>query len=159
MKLSEVLKGVSYECGSFTDTDIKDIAYDSRKTGEGIMFVCLVGVNADGHKYALSAYEKGSRVFLCEKDVDLPEDAIAIKVTDTRAALAQISCNFFRHPSKELSLIGITGTKGKTTTSYYLKEILDGNEISIFSKRGGNTILCRGESGGNVGFNAKLTIK
>ena len=53
MKLSEVLNGVSYECGKFIDAEIKDIAYDSRKTGDGIMFVCLVGVNADGHKYAL----------------------------------------------------------------------------------------------------------
>ena len=129
MKLSEVLQGVSYECGSFTDTDIKDIAYDSRKTGEGIMFVCLVGVNADGHKYALSAYEKGSRVFLCEKDVDLPVDAVIIKVEDTRAALASVSCNFFRHPSKELSLIGITGTKGKTTTAHIVKFVLESGGI------------------------------
>lgn len=129
MKLSEVLKGVSYECGNFTDTDIKDIAYDSRKTGEGIMFVCLVGVNADGHKYALSAYEKGSRVFLCEKDVDLPVDAVIIKVEDTRAALASVSCNFFRHPSKELSLIGITGTKGKTTTAHIVKFVLESGGI------------------------------
>ena len=129
MKLSEVLQGVSYECGSFTDTDIKDIAYDSRKTGEGIMFVCLVGVNADGHKYALSAYEKGSRVFLCEKDVHLPVDAVIIKVEDTRAALASVSCNFFRHPSKELSLIGITGTKGKTTTAHIVKFVLESGGI------------------------------
>ncbi|MBR2079023.1 MAG: UDP-N-acetylmuramoyl-L-alanyl-D-glutamate--2,6-diaminopimelate ligase [Clostridia bacterium] len=129
MKLSEVLKGVSYECGNFTDTDIKDIAYDSRKTGEGIIFVCLVGVNADGHKYALSAYENGSRVFLCEKDVDLPVDAVIIKVEDTRAALASVSCNFFRHPSKELALIGITGTKGKTTTAHIVKFVLESGGI------------------------------
>ncbi len=129
MKLSEVLNGVSYECEKFTDTEIRDIAYDSRKTGEGIMFVCLVGVNADGHKYALSAYEKGSRVFLCEKDVDLPEDAVVIKVEDTRAALASVSCNFFRHPSKELSLIGITGTKGKTTSAHIVKFVLESGGI------------------------------
>lgn len=129
MKLSEVLNGVSYECGKFIDAEIKDIAYDSRKTGEGIMFVCLVGVNADGHKYALSAYEKGSRAFLCEKDVDLPGDAVIIKVEDTRAALASVSCNFFRHPSKELSLIGITGTKGKTTTAHIVKFVLESGGI------------------------------
>lgn len=129
MKLSEVLKGVSYECGNFTDTDIKDIAYDSRKTGEGIMFVCLVGVNADGHKYVQSAYDKGSRVFLCEKAVQLPDDAVVIMVEDTRATLALISCNFFRHPSKELSLIGITGTKGKTTTAHIVKFVLESGGI------------------------------
>ena len=124
MKLSEVLNSVVYECGKFTDCEIKDIAYDSRKTGEGIMFVCLVGVNADGHKYVQSAYDKGSRVFLCEKAVQLPDDAVVITVNDTRATLALISCNFFRHPSKELKLIGITGTKGKTTSAHIVKFVL-----------------------------------
>lgn len=146
MKLSEVLKGVSYECGKFTDTEIKDIAYDSRKTGDGIMFVCLVGVNADGHRYVSSSYEKGSRVFLCEKKVDLPDDAVVIKVTDTRAALAIVSCNFFRHPSKELSLIGITGTKGKTTSAHIVKFVLEsgGIKTGIIGTVGasfGNTVL------------------
>ena len=66
MKLSEILKGLSYNCSNFTDCEIKDIAYDSRKCGEGILFVCLVGAFTDGHKYIQSAYEKGSRFFLCE---------------------------------------------------------------------------------------------
>ncbi len=129
MKLSEVLNSVVYECGKFTDCEIKDIAYDSRKTGKGIMFVCLVGVNADGHKYVQSAYDKGSRVFLCEKAVDLPDDAVVIKVEDTRAVLATISCNFFRHPSRELKLIGITGTKGKTTSAHIVKFVLESGGI------------------------------
>ncbi|MBO7318808.1 MAG: UDP-N-acetylmuramoyl-L-alanyl-D-glutamate--2,6-diaminopimelate ligase, partial [Clostridia bacterium] len=90
MKLSEILKGLSYTCSNFTDCEIHDIAYDSRKCGEGILFVCLVGAFTDGHKYIQSAYEKGSRVFLCEKEVDLPEDAVVIISDNTRSALAKI---------------------------------------------------------------------
>ena len=146
MKLSEVLNSVVYECGNFVDHEIKDIAYDSRKTGEGIMFVCLVGVNADGHKYVQSAYDKGSRVFLCQKDVELPSDAVVIQVEDTRAALATVSCNFFRNPSKELKLIGITGTKGKTTSAHIVKFVLEsgGVKTGIIGTVGasfGDTIL------------------
>lgn len=129
MKLTEVLKGISYKCKNFVDREINDIAYDSRKTGEGIIFVCLIGVNADGHKYVRSAYDKGSRVFVCQNGVDLPPDAVVISVADTRAVLAKMSCNFFRHPSKELALIGITGTKGKTTSAHIVKFVLESGGI------------------------------
>ncbi len=129
MILSEVLKGIDYDCENFIDSEIKDIAYDSRKTGEGIIFVCLVGFSADGHKYAESAYKKGSRVFICERDLSLPTDAVIIKVEDSREILARMSCNFFRNPSKELSLIGITGTKGKTTSAHIVKFVLESGGI------------------------------
>ncbi len=129
MTLCEILNGLDYTSENFRDAEIKDIAYDSRKAGEGIIFVCLQGAFADGHKYALSAYEKGSRVFLCSKDIEVGEDAVIIKVCDTRAALAHISCNFFRHPSREMSVIGITGTKGKTTVAHIVKSVLDSGNI------------------------------
>ncbi len=125
MLLSLILKDVSYNCSNFEDREIKDIAYDSRKAGEDIIFVCLTGAFADGHSYARSAYDKGSRVFLCEKQVSLPDDAIIITVADTRAELARISCNFFSNPSKDIAVIGITGTKGKTTTAHIVKSVLD----------------------------------
>lgn len=125
MKLSEILKGLACTAENFRDEEIKDIAYDSRKSGEDILFVCLVGAFTDGHNYALSAYEKGSRVFLCEKKVDLPDDALIIITENTRSALAKISCNFFRNPSKELCVIGITGTKGKTTSAHLVKFVLE----------------------------------
>ncbi|MBR5437359.1 MAG: UDP-N-acetylmuramoyl-L-alanyl-D-glutamate--2,6-diaminopimelate ligase [Clostridia bacterium] len=125
MKLSEILKGLSFSSAEYEDREIKDIAYDSRKAGDDIIFVCLTGAFADGHKYAQSAYEKGSRVFVCEKDVTLPGDALIIKVENTRAALAKMSCNFFRNPSKEIDVIGITGTKGKTTVAHLIKFVLD----------------------------------
>lgn len=129
MKLSEILKGLDYTAENFCDVEIKDIAYDSRKSGEGILFVCLVGAFTDGHKYALSAYEKGSRVFLCEKKVELPDDALVIITENTRSALAKISCNFFSNPSEELCVIGITGTKGKTTSAHLVKFALEAGGI------------------------------
>ena len=129
MKLSEILKGLSYTCNNFTDYEIKDIAYDSRKCGEGILFVCLVGAFTDGHKYIQSAYEKGSRFFLCEREVALPEDAVVIIPDNTRSALAKISCNFFRYPSRDIRVIGITGTKGKTTTAHIVKFLLEAGGI------------------------------
>lgn len=129
MKLSEALKGLEYSTQNFTDCEITDIAYDSRKAGDGIVFVCLEGAFTDGHKYAASAYEKGSRVFLCSKDVELCSDATIIRVCDTRAALAKMSCNFFRNPSREIAVIGITGTKGKTTVAHIVKSVLEAGGI------------------------------
>ncbi len=125
MILSEILRDVEYSCADFRDTEISDIAYDSRKAGEGIIFVCLEGAFADGHKYAKSAYDKGSRVFVCQKSVALPEDALVIITENTRSALAKMSCSFFRHPSRDIAVIGITGTKGKTTVAHIVKFALE----------------------------------
>lgn len=146
MKISEILKGIEYKCTSFRDADIKDIAYDSRKAGEDIVFVCLKGAFADGHKYAAGAYEKGSRVFVCSDEICVGEDAVVIKVEDTRAVLAKMSCNFFRHPSREMAVIGITGTKGKTTVAHIVKSVLEAGGmmtgiIGTVGARFGDTVL------------------
>ncbi len=146
MKLNEILMGISCDTESLSDIDIKDIAYDSRKAGEDIVFVCLEGAFADGHKYARSAYDKGSRVFVCSKDIDLPADALVIKTDNTRSALAKMSCNFFRNPSREIAVIGITGTKGKTTVAHIVKFALEeaGVMCGIIGTVGafyGNTVL------------------
>lgn len=125
MKLKEILKDIDCVWENFSDVDIKDIAYDSRKAREGIVFVCLEGAFADGHKYARSAYDKGSRAFVCSKDIDLPDDAIIIRTENTRSALAKMSCNFFRNPSRDIKVIGITGTKGKTTVAHIVKFALE----------------------------------
>ena len=146
MKLSEILKGVKYNCDGFADKEIKDIAYDSRKAGEDIIFVCLKGAFADGHKYAKGAYDKGSRVFVCSDEIEVGEDSVIIKVEDTRAVLAAMSCNFFRHPSREMAVIGITGTKGKTTVAHIVKSVLDASGfmtgiIGTVGARFGDTVL------------------
>lgn len=125
MNLKEILKGLDFTAADFEDREITDIAYDSRKAGDGIIFVCLEGAFADGHKYAKGAYDKGGRVFVCSKDVELPDDALVIKTENTRSALAKMSCNFFRHPSRDIAVIGITGTKGKTTVAHIVKFALE----------------------------------
>ena len=125
MKLHEILTGIDVSGQFDGETEITDIAYDSRKAKSGLLFVCLTGVRADGHLFAKSAYDNGCRVFLCEKEIGLPDDAQIISCDDTRAALAKASCNLFRHPSREIAVIGITGTKGKTTVAHIIKQVLD----------------------------------
>ena len=125
MKLKEILNGVAVREAFDGERDITDIAYDSRKAVEDTMFVCLTGTRTDGHIFARNAYDAGCRVFLCEKEIDVPADALVLSCADTRAALAVCSGNFFRHPDRDLELIGITGTKGKTTTAHIVKAVLE----------------------------------
>ena len=129
MLLSEILKGVSLSPPLGRDCEVNDIIYDSRKAKEGTLFVCLPGARFDGHDFAKKAYENGCRVFLCERAVALPEDAEVVLCADTRAALAVCSKNFFRNPSSEIAVIGITGTKGKTTVAHIVRTVLEGAGI------------------------------
>lgn len=125
MLLSEILKNLHYTCARFADCDITDIVYDSRKAVAGTIFVALKGAFTDGHDYADSAYLNGARVFLAEHPLNLSADACVIVTEDTRAALAVISAEFFGHPEKEMDIIGVTGTKGKTTVTHIMKHCLD----------------------------------
>lgn len=125
MLLSKILSGIEYCCKSFVDVELKDIVYDSRKAEKDVLFVCLNGARFDAHQYAGSAYEKGCRAFMVEHSVQLPDDAVQIVVNDTRAMLAAASANFFRHPTREIKVIGITGTKGKTTTAHLVRALIE----------------------------------
>lgn len=125
MKLSELISGLQYEIlQGNTDKDINDIHNDSRNAGKDDLFFCIPGAVTDGHNYAKDVAKKGATALIVEKTVDVPEHVTVIKVPSARYAMGIISSRFYGEPSKELTVIGITGTKGKTTITYMIREML-----------------------------------
>lgn len=130
MKLKELLNSMEYTLLQGTDNiEVSDVIYDSRKVIEGCSFVCIKGYATDGHKYAADAVEKGATSLIVTDDVDVPSNVTVIKVKDARAALSKMSAEYFGNPAKELITIGVTGTKGKTTTVAMIRSILEGAGI------------------------------
>lgn len=136
MKISELTKGLDIIDIKGHDIDIKGIAYDSRKVRPGFLFVCIKGYKFDGHDFVRSALENGAAALIVQDDMELGESSggaaleqtmglTVVKVADSRYALASVSDKFFDHPSAKLRLIGVTGTKGKTTTTYMIKSIFE----------------------------------
>lgn len=126
MRLTELLKEIEYECvnGSL-NVEITDIVNDSRHVSEGSLFFCIKGAVSDGHKYAAEVVEKGARVLVVQDLVEVPENVTVIRVKDSRLAMSYISAAYYGYPARELKVIGVTGTKGKTTTTYMIKSILE----------------------------------
>ena len=130
--LKELCKDFDYEvlAGS-TDREYGEFVTDNRKLSEGCVYVCIKGANFDGHSCASQAADKGAALIVVEKpldELDLPEgakDSAIIKVESTRAAMAHIACAYYDYPADRLTTIGITGTKGKTTTTYLIRSILE----------------------------------
>lgn len=129
----EVTKLFELTFGHFLVTgeiDVHGIQYDSRKVGRGDCFVAMRGVGTDGHKFVEAAIERGARVVVLEQDATLPDSyfmhthVVKVVVPDSRRALALMSANFFGHPSRELTIVGVTGTNGKTTTTHLITAIL-----------------------------------
>jgi len=124
MKLSEVINRVkANKCTADLDTEIKSVCYDSRKVKPGDMFVAVSGFETDGHKYINSAVRNGAVTVVCEKEPEI--DIPYVLVDDCRYALAIMSCNYFGNPSRNMKVIGITGTNGKTTSSYLIKHMIE----------------------------------
>lgn len=127
MKLGQLLDGMKYECvQGDTDREISVLIYDSRKACDDAVFVCISGAVRDGHDFAEEVVAAGVKTLIVEKDVTVAPDVTVIKVSDTRLALAELSAAYFGHPAREITTIGITGTKGKTTATYMVKSILEG---------------------------------
>lgn len=126
MVLKQLVEEMKYEvlAGS-VDTDVTTLVYDSRKVEKGSVFVCISGSVRDAHEFIPDVIAKGATAIIVEKDVE-PQDGVTyLKVEDSRLALACMSAAYFDHPARKLKTIGITGTKGKTTTTYMVKSILE----------------------------------
>lgn len=134
MKLTQLLERLEYEVvqGS-AETEISTLINDSRKVEKGSAFVCIAGAVSDGHTYVQQVAEKGAAAVIVEHEVYAPEYMTVIKVADTRYALAYMSAAYFGYPAEKLKVIGITGTKGKTTTTYMVKSILEdvGHKVGL----------------------------
>jgi UDP-N-acetylmuramoyl-L-alanyl-D-glutamate--2,6-diaminopimelate ligase len=122
--LSTILNNSSFELlqGELA-MEISSLTFDSRNAKEGSLFFAIVGSINDGHQFIQSAYDLGCRAFVVEQKVNLPSDATVLRVPKTDTTLAEVSCKFYQNPSKELKLVGITGTNGKTTTTTLLYDL------------------------------------
>lgn len=129
MELTNLLKGLTnYDVNGKTKIQIEDIAYDSRKVRKGSLFVCIDGFVTDGHKYISQAIKAKASAVMIQKG-DFPDGVTGIKVLDTRVGLAEVSASFFDYPAKKMSIVGITGTKGKTTIAFMTDAIFTSAKI------------------------------
>ena len=133
MKIDKLMDGILFEVLSGSiDKEIKSVVYDSRKVEKDSVFVCLTGFNTDGHAYADSAVEKGASVIVVEREVDVKSDSVTVlKVVNSRVALSKIAANFFDNPADKLVVVGVTGTKGKTTTTHMCKSIMEASGVKV----------------------------
>ena len=125
-QIKELIQALDYEVLQGTlEGDISELVYDTRKVIKDAMFVCIVGTAFDSHEKAAEVAEAGAKVLIVSREVEVPGNVTVVKVADTRYALALISAAYFDYPANTLKVIGITGTKGKTTTTFMIKSILE----------------------------------
>lgn len=139
MKLEELVKELTAEeiRGSL-DKEISGVIYDSRKDCAGALFICISGTKVDAHTFLPQVIEKGAAAVVVEREVEIPENVTVIRVADARLALAELSAAWFGYPTRKMTTIGLTGTKGKTTSTYMLKAILEaaGKKVGLVGTNG-----------------------
>ena len=150
MKLEQLMEGVPYTLvqGS-PETEINDIIYDSRKAAPGLLFVCIVGTQRDSHEFAADCAAKGVSALVIQHDIDLTAvpGVTVVKVESSRYAMALMSANLFGNPSRKMTMIGVTGTNGKTTVTTLIKHMLEQclhtkvGLIGTIENRIGDTVL------------------
>ena len=117
MRLAQFVERRSYEVLQGRDRrEVTTLVNDSRKVEQGSVFVCICGAVADGHRFAADVAEKGAAALVVQREVEVPGNVTVIRVEDTRYALALMSAAYFGYPAEKMKIVGITGTKGKTTT-------------------------------------------
>ncbi|KAA5807265.1 UDP-N-acetylmuramoyl-L-alanyl-D-glutamate--2,6-diaminopimelate ligase [Thermoanaerobacterium thermosaccharolyticum] len=132
MRLADVLKDIEYTIvKGNVDVDIRGICYDSRNSKDGSMFVAIKGFKSDGADYIGDAIERGAVAVLVDGEISIDKDITLIKVQNTRKSLAKIASNYYGDPSKQLFLIGVTGTNGKTSVTYMIKSILESQNNKV----------------------------
>lgn len=139
MKLKILLANVPHDCVSGSEEqEITGVAYDSGKIQPGNLFVCLKGVKTDGHVFIPDAIKAGAAAVVVEEIPEYPVDIPVIQTADNRQALARISAAWFGHPAEHMVMIGVTGTKGKTTTTHMIKKILEeaGHKVGMIGTMG-----------------------
>ena len=141
MKLEQLLEGVPFTLAQGSlDTEISDIIYDSRKAAPGLLFVCIVGTQRDSHEFAADCAAKGVSALVIQHDIDLTAvpGVTVVKVESSRYAMALMSANLFGNPSRKMTMIGVTGTKGKTTTTHMIKSVLEaaGKKVGMIGTNG-----------------------
>ena len=125
MKISQLVKNLDYISLEGSDKDISKLCYSTSEIEKDSLFFCIVGLNVDGHSFVEKAIEGGATTLVVSKDIKVNDDITVIKVKDTREAMSIISSNFYNTPHEYMDVIGITGTNGKTTSTFMIKSILE----------------------------------
>lgn len=134
MKLSKILKDIpELEIINGLEAEINNIQYNSQKIVKGDLFVCIVGYEVNGHNYIDAAIKNGAKVVVISQTINYSNypNTIFIKTKNTRKFLALAAANYYDHPAKSMKIVGITGTKGKSTITYILKNILEKNNLKV----------------------------
>jgi UDP-N-acetylmuramoyl-L-alanyl-D-glutamate--2,6-diaminopimelate ligase len=126
MELGELLRaaGVAADLRGDSSVEIRDLAYDSRRVSDGTLFFCFAGEKTDGHDFAAAAVEAGATALVVERPLEL--EVPQAQVEDARAAMAPVAAAFNEDPTSELTVVGVTGTNGKTTTAFLIRHLLEG---------------------------------